>query len=144
MKNIIILGVVLVLVLLRMSVATAQTTGEKMVKIKITSGDMVVLARLNNNATAQDLLKRLPLVLNMNLHQNREYYANIRLDKNAKIQDGYQVGDIAYWTSGNALVMFFGEGYTDDLIIMGQIITGLDKLSNMGGNFQAKIEKNEE
>lgn len=124
--------------------AEAQTAGEKSVKIKITSKNKVIFARLNNSAPAQDLLSRLPITLYMRGHQNREYYTNIRLNNDYSTQDGYQIGDIAYWTLGNSLVLFYDKGHTDNLIIMGNITIGLDALPDMGSGFSAKIEKVED
>lgn len=123
---------------------SAAKQGEKSVKIKITSGEMILLATLNDSAPAQDLLKRLPMTLNMNAHQNREYYANIRLDDTSSTQDGYQIGDIAYWSLGNSLILFYDKGYTGNLIVMGKITSGLDVLSDMRLGFSAKIEKIED
>lgn len=129
------------MMLLGLQGASAQINGDKMVKIKIILGETTILAMLNNTSTARDLLKRLPVVLNMMPHQNREYYGNIQLDKNSPRQDGYKIGEIGYWSSGNSLVLFYGEGYTDDLIIVGEIISGLDELSHIDGAIQATIEK---
>lgn len=120
--------------------AKAEMSGAKMTEIKIVSGDKVILAKLNNTSTAQDLIAKLPIKLKMNPHQNREYYANINLDKTSATQDGYKIGDIGYWVSGNSLVLFYDKGYTNDLIIMGNITDGLDKLSKINGSFQATIE----
>lgn len=122
----------------------AQTVGEKFMKIKITSGNKVIFAQLNNTAPAQDLLSRLPIILHMNAHQSREYYASIHLDNSSSTQDGYQIGDIAYWTLGNSLILFYDKGYTGNLIVMGKIASGLDSLPDMGPDFSAKIEKVED
>jgi hypothetical protein len=121
----------------------ATSEGKAEMNIKITAGQTVIMASLNDSAPAKDLFSKLPLTLAMNRHQNREYYADIRLDKSGKTQDGYQVGDIAYWGTGNSLVLFYDKGYTGGLIIMGRITSGLDKLSSMGGDFTALIEVTE-
>lgn len=121
--------------------ADAIERGDKLVRITLTSKDVKIEAILNESAPAKELLSRLPITLNLHQHQAREYYANIRLDKNDRTQDGYQVGDIAYWTPGNSLVFFYDKGYTGSLIQMGKITAGLDKLSKMGSSFEVKIEK---
>lgn len=123
---------------------SAEKQGEESVKIKITSGNKIIFAQLNDPVTAQDLLSRLPITLQMNAHQNREYYASIRLDQNSSTQDGYQIGDIAYWALGNSLILFYDKGYTSNLIVMGKIGSGLDMLQDMGTGFSAKIEKVED
>lgn len=125
--------------------ASAQKTGENSVKIKITSGEIVIMAVLNDSPPAVDLIKRLPITLNLHRHQSREYYADIGLKKSGATQDGYQVGDIAYWVSGNNLVLFFDKGYTGNLIIMGKMISDPKMLALMENNIRAQIEiiKNE-
>ncbi|MDR2400370.1 MAG: hypothetical protein LBD73_01805 [Deferribacteraceae bacterium] len=121
--------------------AVQETDGKgKQVNIKITSDDMVIMATLNDSAPSRDLIKRLPITLNLHSHQNREYYADIGLAKDGNTQSGYEIGDIAYWTPGDSLVFFHREGYTGNLIKMGYITSELDTLRSMGGSFQAKIE----
>lgn len=137
MKKIISLLVIMLFVFQR---ALDSEAGEQMMKIKIVFDENVVIGELNGSAPAKDLLKKLPLTLNMSLHQNREYYASILLDKNGKAQDGYQIGDIGYWTPGNSLVFFYGKGYSDSLIIMGQIISGIEFLPEMGYGSSVHIE----
>lgn len=123
--------------------AEATERGEKLVKITLTSQDIRIEAVLNESAPAKELLNRLPLVLNLYLHQAREYYAEIELNKNGSRQNSYQVGDIAYWTPGNNLVLFYGKGQTNSLIKMGTITYGLEQLSKMGSSFQVRVEKDE-
>lgn len=142
MKNLTI--IITLALLLFMKGAEAQGLGEKNVRIRITSGDLHVEAILNDTSTAQDLLKRLPLTLNLHQHQSREYYADIRLDKNDATQGGYQIGDIAYWAPGNSLVFFYDKGYTGSLIIMGKMTGNFSQLSNMGNSFKARIERIED
>lgn len=113
-------------------------------KIKITSGDRVIMANLNNTLPAIDLAKKLPIILMLKSHQNREYYSEIALAKEGLRQNNYQIGDIAYWTIGDSLVLFYDKGYTSNLIIMGQITSGLENLFDMGNSFSAKIEKIED
>lgn len=142
MKNLVL--TIAMALLLFIKGADAQRLGEKQVRIRITSEDLSIEATLNNSAPAQDLLKRLPITLSLHQHQAREYYANIRLDKNDITQAVYQVGDIAYWTSGNSLVFFYDKGYTGSLIIMGKMILSSNKLSKKGISFQARIERIED
>lgn len=109
-------------------------------KIKITIDNNVIVVELNDSATAKDLFSKLPLTLHLNKHQNREYYTRIKLDKTFPPQDGYQVGDIGYWAAGDALVFFYDIGYTDNLIILGQITQGIELLPKMGNSVSAHIE----
>lgn len=134
-----IISFVAVLFLSYSGTAAAQR-GEYSMKIKITSQNMTIIAQLNNSATSKDLIGRLPLTLNLHQHQNREYYADIRLDKDSPSKGGYKIGEIAYWAPGNNLVLFYGKGYTGNLISMGQIISGLEQLPQMGDSFTARFE----
>lgn len=142
MKNIVL--TIAMALLLFIKGAAAQSSGEKQVRIRITSVDLSIEATLNNSAPAQDLLKKLPITLNLHQHQAREYYADIELDKNDITQAVYQVGDIAYWTPGNSLVFFYDKGNTGSLIIMGKMILSSNELSRKGSSFQVKIEKVED
>lgn len=123
---------------------SAAENGVENVKIKITSGATTLLAELNNSPASRDLIAKLPVTLKMSQHENREYYGSIQLAKTGKTQNGYQVGDIAYWTPGNALVLYYAKGYTGSLMIMGRITSGLDKLPLLGSAFTATIERIEE
>lgn len=119
---------------------SAQKTGENPMKIKITSGDVVIMAVLNDSAPAADLIKRLPLTLNLHRYQSREYYTDIGLDKSGTTQDGYQVGDVAYWVPGSSLVLFYDEGYTGNLIIMGKMISDPKMLALMENSIWVEVE----
>lgn len=133
------LAIILGIMLFVTQTAFADET-EKQMKIKMTIDTHIIIAELNNTATAEDFFSKLPLTLTLNNHQNREYYTNIKLDKMAPIQNGYQVGDIGYWGAGNALVFFYDTGYTDNLIILGKIIQGLEFFPHMSHAVSAHIE----
>ena len=123
--------------------ASAAESGLEMKEIKITDGEKIILtAVLNDTETARDLYGRLPLPLEMKPLQNREFYTDIRLSEQAPEQDSYQIGDIGYWTPGNALAIYYGPGYTGNLIIMGYVTSGLETLSKIKQRFTAVIEKN--
>ena len=110
-------------------------------QIKITVEGTVITADLYDNPTSRDLYSLLPAELYMNPLQNREFYGNIQLFSDTKRQDGYQIGDIGYWIPGETLVLYYGPGYTDNLIIMGHITEGLEKLATNDHGFTAVIEK---
>lgn len=122
--------------------AAALPEGE--MKIKINADGISLTAVLNNTPTSWDLWNRLPVSVTFYPHQNREFYTNMTLSGNPDVQDGYAVGDIAYWTPGNAVVLYYGEGYTGNLIIMGRITAGLEHLKQRKGSFSARLEKAQE
>lgn len=143
MKKSILLIIPVVILSLIIRGADASGKRNEEMKIKITTGDTTITAVLNDTPASQDLWQKLPLSLEMHPHQNREFYADIRLSKDGKTQNNYAVGDIAYWTPGNSLVLFYERGYTGSLIIMGKIISGLNDLAQISGSFSALIEKTE-
>lgn len=121
--------------------ADAADDEGKLMKIRITIDQTSVTAILNGTTTSKDFYEKLPLKLEMHPHQNREFYADLKLAENAAVQNHYNVGDIAYWVSGGAIVLFYDVGYTSNLIIMGKMTSGLEKLSEINGRFTALIEK---
>lgn len=125
-----------------MAFSTNTISGDKnAMKIRIIASGLTMTATLNDTQTAKDLAAKLPLRLRLNKHQNREYYASLKLSKNAKQEDGYSIGNIAYWPMGESLVVFYDKGYTSNLIVMGDITSGLEQLSKMGSTFEALIER---
>ncbi len=144
MKKLILIISLITLLPLSLHGAEMVDKGTEKVKIRITSEKNIITAVLNDTPTAQDLIKKLPITLKMNMHQNREYYTDINLSKNTPTQNGYKIGDIGYWTPGNNMVIFYDKGYTSSLIIMGHITSEIETLSNMGNSFIAKIEKIED
>jgi len=66
-------------------------------------------AELNDSATAQALAEKLPLTVSMS-RWGDEYYGSCGLD--AALGDGardvMEVGELAYWPTGDALCIFFG------------------------------------
>lgn len=141
MKKLVLVIVFLSLLPLFIKGADAAIEGTKLMKIKITIDKHEIIAILNNSQTSKDFYSKLPIELKMFPHQNREFYTNIKLAQSSVTQDGYAVGDIAYWTPGETLVFFYSKGYTSSLIILGQIISGLDELSNIDGSFIGLIER---
>ena len=109
--------------------------------IKISIGDKILTATLNDTPTSQDFIARLPLTLQMSRHDNREYYAAISLSKNASTEDGYVVGDICYWAPGNCIVFYYAKGYSGSLLKMGRITSDLSIFKSLDNNIAVIIEK---
>ena len=104
-------------------VNTAYASQENLMKVKFNVNNQVIDVQLNNSTTSKDLWNKLPLTLVFYPHQSREIYSNIELNKSEPVVDSYAIGDVAYWTPGNALVLYFGPGYTDSLIPMGKMVS---------------------
>ena len=109
--------------------------------IKISIGDKILTATLNDTPTSQDFIARLPLTLKMSRHDDREYYAAISLSKNASTEDGYVVGDICYWAPGDCIVFYYAKGYSGSLLKMGRITSDLSIFKSLDNNIAVIIEK---
>jgi hypothetical protein len=77
--------------------------------ISIKAGAVQVQAELNNNRTAEALLKLLPLKAQANTWGDEIYFdVPLRME----LEDGKEVvnmGDVAYWPDGPSLCLFFGR-----------------------------------
>lgn len=102
--------------------------GGKQMEIRISGAEFEIKAELNDTATSKDLWASLPVRLRFYPLQNREFYAPIALEKEGgDVRDGYEIGDIGYWTG--------------DLIIMGRMTSDFDFLRTIPEPFDAVIEK---
>ena len=116
--------------------------GGKQMEIRISGAEFEIKAELNDTATSKDLWASLPVRLRFYPLQNREFYAPIALEKEGSdVRDGYEIGDIGYWTGGDTVVLYYGEGWTGDLIIMGRMTSDFDFLRTISEPFDAVIEK---
>ncbi len=116
--------------------------GGKQMEIRISGAEFEIKAELNDTATSKDLWASLPVRLRFYPLQNREFYAPIALEKEVSdVRDGYEIGDIGYWTGGDTVVLYYGEGWTGDLIIMGRMTSDFDFLRTISEPFDAVIEK---
>lgn len=118
-----------------------KTNQSENMNIKISIGDKILTATLNDTPTSQDFIARLPLTLQMSRHDNREYYAAISLSKSASTEDGYVVGDICYWAPGNCIVFYYAKGYSGSLLKMGRITSDLSIFKSLDNNIAVIIEK---
>jgi hypothetical protein len=80
-----------------------------MSRIKITAGDVVAIAELNQTATAQAIWNALPIEARANTWGDEIYFSiPVRLEE----EDAKAVvekGDLGYWPPGNAFCIFFGR-----------------------------------
>ena len=78
-------------------------------KIKITAGNVVAPAVLNDSPTAQKIWEALPLEAKGDTWGDEIYFGipvNAPLEKNA--QEVVEVGDLGFWPPGHAFCIFFG------------------------------------
>lgn len=77
-------------------------------KIKITVGNLTVLAELNDSRTATAIWEALPIQAKANTWGDEIYFSiPVHLgEENAQAVVG--LGDLGYWPPGNAFCLFFG------------------------------------
>ena len=113
-------------------------------KIKIIVGNKNFDAELDNNLTAQEFYKMLPLEITMNeLNGNEKYFRlNKNLPTNEKRADKIHTGDLMLWNS-NTVVLFyetFSSGYNYTRI--GKILNPENLADSVGSeNILVKFEK---
>ena len=77
-------------------------------EIEIVFNDNIIEATLNDTKTAKKLLKILPVKSEINLWGNEIYF---EIPMEADLENGKElmdIGNIAFWPSGNAFCIFFG------------------------------------
>ena len=113
-------------------------------EIKLTFGNEIVFAAMDNSETTQAFLELLPLTLSMNRYGDREYYAPIsELPENGEDIPDFENGDITYFMSGKSLAIFFrneGNSSQGGLIRMGKITSDLSVFETMEDNMAVTVE----
>jgi hypothetical protein len=120
---------------------SSLTTGS--MKIKITIGEKVVTAILYNNPASLDFASLLPLELNLEDYNKTEKISDLPKKLSTKeAPAGYKplVGDITLYAPWGNLAIFYKDfSYSNGLISLGKITTGIEALS-VSGPLKAKIE----
>lgn len=107
-------------------------------KIRFTVDGQVATATLYDNATAREFAALLPLSLTLTDYARIERIANLpqRLTRGrAESTVPVQVGDLAYYAPWGNLAVFVEDGadnYTEDLMRLGAVDTGLHALQRPG------------
>lgn len=112
-------------------------------KIRITIGKTELMAVLDGTQTSQDFLSLLPLELKMNDLFGREKYGKLprSISKEGKQIQRYEIGDIAYWTAGPDVAIYYrqdGERIESGLYKIGHIEGGVEAF-NVPGSVNVKI-----
>jgi hypothetical protein len=103
-------------------------------KISIKVAGKVVTATLTDSKTTQDFISLLPLTLTMNDLFKREKFAHLprAISKEGKRTHSYQVGDVAYWSPGQDVAIFYrhdGQEIPDPgIIVIGRIDFGVEAM----------------
>ena len=80
-----------------------------MSRIRITLGDIVVTATLNDSRTAGLIRQALPITSSAQLWGDEAYFATPVEAEEEDPQADVPAGTVAYWPPGKALCLFFGQ-----------------------------------
>lgn len=98
-------------------------------KLKITVGEKILFAAVDDSEAARDFMQLLPLELDMQDLNRREKYSPlaVRLSNNGTIKNTYEVGDISYWLGGGLAVFYLQDRATvkAGLIKIGKLKEGI-------------------
>jgi hypothetical protein len=100
---------------------------------------------LRESETTRDLVSLLPLTLTMNDLFGREKFGHLprAISDSGERTHSYQVGEIAYWSAGPDIAVFYRhDGQTipaPGLIIIGKVESGVETL-NVPGSLEVTIE----
>jgi hypothetical protein len=123
---------------------TGNTTTEAgIMKIKITVDTKEITAVISDNAMARDFVTLLPLTLTLEDYNRTEKVSNLpRKLSTVGTSQGHdpQIGDICIYVPWGNLCIFYRDfGYSNGLVLLGKIESGMDALSG-SGTITAKFE----
>src|SRR5207245_9800565 len=127
---------------------TTTKHGDNM-KISLRIENKALTATLINGKTAQDFVSLLPLTLTMNDLFGREKFAHLprAISTEGKRTHTYEVGDIAYWSPGPDVAIYYqhdGEKIPNPgIIVIGKIDSGVAAL-DVAGSVKVTIELHDE
>jgi len=112
-------------------------------KIKISNETAVLTATMRDNATSRDFMSLLPLRLTLKDYAGTEKISDLprKLStQGAPPGSKPSVGDITLYAPWGNLALFYNDfGYARGLVILGKIDTGIEKLSQLGGEVSIEI-----
>ena len=106
-------------------------------KMKITVGDQVLTATLEDNATSRYLMEKMPMTLPMMDLYGREMcyrFSGENIPANEATYGSFDVGKILYWTPWHSFVIVYAESgeSIDDLQFIGTVDEGVELFSTTG------------
>lgn len=123
-------------------------TDEKTVEVKMTVGQTVITATLNDSGTTREFVATLPRTMAMSRYDDREYYGKvgIPLTEDGERIESYVNGDVTYFTTGGSFAIFFDkdhESRQSGLIRMGRVTSDLNAFHDLENNIEVRIEVSE-
>ena len=113
-------------------------------KIRLTIGNEVVTATLNDSSGGPDFASLLPLTLTLEDYNGTEKVSDLskRLStEGAPAGIDPEVGDITYYAPWSNLAIFYRDfGYSTGLVLLGKIDGGMELLS-VPGSVRVTIER---
>ena len=114
-------------------------------RIRITIAGKILIASVVDNATAQDFVALLPLNLSMKDLFGREKYGDLpkQLSEKGPIENRYEIGDIAYWSPGHQVAVYYHQDResipSPGIILIAQIDAGAEAF-NVPGSVKVTME----
>lgn len=119
---------------------------EQDIKVKMTVDNNEVIITMFDNPTSRDLISRLPLELSFEDYHGIEKVSYLE-GQDPLITDGSEsgfdpsVGDVTLYAPWGNIAIFYNDfGYSNGLIPLGHIDSGIETLSEISGEFTAIIE----
>jgi hypothetical protein len=117
-------------------------------RIKVTFGDIVLTARLADNATARDLAGQLPLTLTFKDLNKVEKIAKLpRPLSMAGVPEGDDpdISDIGYYQPSGDLVFYYGDvGYWNGIVRIGRFDNTMELIEQQDHDFRVTIERSDQ
>jgi hypothetical protein len=114
------------------------------IKIKLTYNKEEVIVNMYDNPTTKDFLSQLPLTITLEDHAGTEkisYLSKKLSTEEAPSGSDPSIGDFSYYAPwGNLAIYYRDFGYSNGLIKLGEIESGLEKLENISENVKVRIE----
>ena len=122
-----------------------QTRDAVIPKLRLKVADRTITATLIDSEAARDFVSLLPLTLTMNDLFRREKFGHLprAMASGGKRTHTYAVGDIAYWSPGPDVAVYYrddGEEIPNPgIIVIGRIDSGVEAL-DVPGSIRVMIE----
>lgn len=118
-------------------------TEDTQTQLRLTFAGGKAVVALENNATTRDFLTMLPTTLTLEDYAGSEKISYLTQDlSTADAPANYdpQVGDVTLYQPWGNLAIFYGDaGSSSGLVPMGRVISGLELLSGMDGEFEVSV-----
>jgi hypothetical protein len=115
------------------------------VKVKLTINNEEVIVNMYDNPTSRDFIAQLPLTTTFEDHAKTEkisYLPKKLSTEKAPSGSDPSVGDFTYYAPwGNLAIYYKDFAYSNGLIKLGKIESGVEKLQNFNGNSSVLIER---